>query len=58
MKSLALIFNAVSAWALLLAWLAGVVLAKGFWSTAFAVFFPPWSLYLVAERVMRAVGWV
>ena len=27
-------------------WVCGMVLAKGFWSTTFAVLFPPWSLYL------------
>lgn len=39
-------------------WVAGWVLAHGFWSTLFAVFLPPWGWYLVAERVMHAWGWV
>lgn len=36
-----------------LIWLAGVVLAKGFWSTFFAVIFPLWAWYLVAERLVE-----
>ena len=40
-------------------WVAGCVLAKGFWSTLFAVITCGlWSAYLVVEKVMRAVGWV
>jgi hypothetical protein len=34
-------------------WLIGIILAKGFWSTFFAVIFPLWSWYLVAERVVE-----
>ncbi len=30
-------------------WVVGIVLAKGFWSTFFAVFMPLWGYYLVAE---------
>lgn len=30
-------------------WFAGMVLAKGFWSTTAAVCFPPWAWYLTAE---------
>lgn len=33
-------------------WVAGVVIAKGFWSTLFAVCIPFWSWYLVIERVI------
>jgi hypothetical protein len=42
---------------LLAAWLAGIVLATGFWSTLAAVALPPWAMYLVVERGMRAIGW-
>jgi len=38
---------------LLFAWLAGIVLAKGFWSTFFALFLPLWAYYLVAERLVE-----
>lgn len=34
-------------------WLMGIVIAKGFWSTFFAVIFPFWSGYLVAERLVE-----
>jgi uncharacterized membrane protein len=34
------------------AWLAGIILAQGFWSTFFAVIFPFWGYYLVAERIV------
>jgi uncharacterized membrane protein len=35
---------------LLLLWIAGIILANGFWSTFFAVVFPVWGYYLVVER--------
>ena len=34
------------------AWLIGIVLAKGFLSTLVAVIFPFWGYYLVAEYVV------
>lgn len=34
-------------------WIIGIILAKGFWSTFFAVVFPLWSWYLVAERIVE-----
>lgn len=36
-------------------WMAGVVLAAGWWK-ALAVFFPPYALYLCAERAMQFMG--
>ena len=39
-------------------WIAGWVLAQGFWTLFFAVVFPPFSIYLVVEKVMLAQGWV
>ena len=41
---------------LTLIWVAGIVIAKGFWSTFFSIFFPPWSWYLVVERVLTVGG--
>ena len=38
-------------------WMAGLVLAKGFWSTVFALF-PPYAYYLVVEYVMKGLKWV
>ncbi|WP_295548638.1 hypothetical protein [uncultured Pseudacidovorax sp.] len=42
----------------LIVWIIGIVLAKGFWSTLFAVVCPPWALYLVVERGMVYLGCV
>ena len=39
------------------AWVAGTVLAPGWWKLA-AFVFPPYPWYLVAERVMQAAGWI
>lgn len=46
--------NSILSFALLVAWLAGIVLAKGFWATlaAATLVFPAW--YLVVERLMQA----
>lgn len=41
---------------ILITWLGGVVLAKGFWSTAFSIFIPPWAWYLVVEKIMMHFG--
>jgi hypothetical protein len=38
---------------LLVGWIAGIVIAKGFWSTTFAIFMPLWSYYLVVERLVE-----
>jgi hypothetical protein len=42
---------------LVFVWLAGFVLAKGFWSTV-ACFFPLWAYYLVVERLLTMWGMV
>ena len=36
-----------------IAWLAGIVLAKGFWSVTAAILIPFWGWYLVVEEMMR-----
>ena len=36
-----------------IAYVAGVVIAKGFWSTLIAIFIPLWSYYLVIERLVE-----
>lgn len=38
------------------AWISGVVLANGFWSTLFAITIPFWSFYLVAEKALQMLG--
>ena len=39
-------------------WIAGIILAKGFWSTLAAVFLPLWDIYLVVDKVLHATGLV
>lgn len=39
-------------------WIAGVVLAKGFWMTLFAICIPFYSWYLVVELLMHKVGMI
>jgi hypothetical protein len=39
-------------------WLAGIVLAKGFWLTALAICVPFYAWYLVVERGMQMLGMV
>lgn len=36
-------------------WISGIVIAKGFWSTLFAIF-TPYSLYLTVERILQVNG--
>jgi len=38
-----------------LLWVAGVVIAKGFWSTLFCLC-PAWAYYLVVEKFMIHFG--
>jgi hypothetical protein len=33
-------------------WVTGIVVAKGFWSTLFAVIIPIWSWYLAIEHFL------
>ena len=37
-------------------WIAGIVIAKGFWSTFFACIIPFYSWYLFIERIMSTYG--
>ena len=39
-------------------WLAGIVLAKGFFGTFAAVCLPPYAWYLVVEHSMVMIGWI
>lgn len=39
-------------------WMAGVVLAHGFWSTLFAVLLPPWGWYLTREAALKMARWI
>jgi len=38
---------------LLFTWIAGIVIAQGFWSTFFAIIVPFWSYYLVIARIVE-----
>lgn len=40
------------AFIILLMYIAGLVIAKGFWSTFFAFIFAPYSLYLTVEYML------
>jgi len=42
---------------LVVPWLAGIVFAAGFWSTAFSIILTPYAWFLVVERAMQANGW-
>jgi hypothetical protein len=33
-------------------WIAGIVIANGFWSTLFAIFIPFWAFYLDVELLL------
>ena len=38
-------------------WVAGVVIAEGFWSTLFSIIFPFWAYYLlVVEKLLIVYG--
>lgn len=50
--------EAVTSLAVAVAWIVGIVLANGFWSTLLALIFPPWGWYLIAERWMQSIGWI
>jgi len=39
-------------------WVVGIVLAHGFWSTFFAIFFPLWAWYLTIEHGLHMIGWL
>ena len=39
-------------------WIAGIILAKGFWSTFFAVILPLWSYVVVVYTGLVELGWI
>jgi len=41
-----------SGWAMLF-YVGGIYIAKGFWSVFFAVIFPPYGYYLLAEQLIK-----
>ena len=40
------------------AWLGGIVLAKGFWICLASIFFPPFACLLFVERLMHLIGMI
>ena len=38
-------------------WLAGIVLAKGIFSTTMTIIFPPYAWYLVVELIVKQLGY-
>lgn len=46
------LMKSIASLILFISWVAGIVIAKGFWSTLFAVLIPLWSYYLVVEQLM------
>ncbi len=46
----------LAAFILIATWIAGVVIAKGIWSTLFAIMIPFWAWYLLIEKLMQAGG--
>lgn len=41
---------------IVIAWMAGFILAKGFWLSLLAMFFPPYAVLLVVFRLMMTCG--
>lgn len=39
-------------------WLGGIAIAKGIWSTFFAIVIPQYAWYLVIERGLMMAGWI
>ena len=52
------LMNSLVTLILFIAWVAGAVLAKGFWLTTLAIIIPFYSWYLVMEQLLKAMGWV
>jgi hypothetical protein len=56
MNGLNLIIRNITAVFFAVSWLAGIVLAKGFWLTTLSICLPFYSWYLVVEKVMMSTG--
>jgi hypothetical protein len=41
---------------LFFSWVAGVVIAEGFWSTLFSIIVPFWAYYLLVEKLLIVYG--
>ena len=56
MKYLNMLTGNIVTLAILAAWIAGVVLAKGFWLTVLAITIPFYAWYLIIEKGMLMTG--
>ena len=52
------LIKAISSAVIITLWLAGIAIAKGFWPGAIAVCVPPYSWYVVVEKVMLYYGMI
>ena len=52
------LIKAISSAVIITLCLAGIAIAKGFWQVAMAVCIPPYSWYLVVEKVMLYYGMI
>jgi hypothetical protein len=41
-----------------LIWVVGIIFAKGFWSTFFAIFIPFWAWYIAVEKMLTLGGFL
>lgn len=48
--------TSIGAVILVIAWLGGLVIVKGFWLMAVAIVFPPYAWYLFVEKLMEYWG--
>ncbi len=46
------ILDSIISLLILISWVVGVVVAKGYWSIFFAVCFPPYAIYLTIENII------
>jgi len=46
------ILDSIISLLILISWVVGVVIAKGYWSIFFAVCFPPYAIYLTVEHYL------
>lgn len=49
--------SALTSLIVLVWWMAGIVLAKGFWLTVVAMF-TPYGMYIVLEKIFLTIGWM
>jgi len=48
--------NAILYLMIMITWISGIVIAKGFWSVTFAIIIPFYAWYLVIERILITNG--